>query len=98
MGSSVRYRGSWGSVSRGGEPREELDVPELRGRVEGKSALSSDEIKDREERAHLLNHVTFRMPTLVLLIPVDLDELLEDRNSTADALRRESGAVVEVAD
>lgn len=38
------------------------------------------------------------MPTLVLLIPVDLDELLENRDSTPDALRRESGAVMEVAD
>ena len=38
------------------------------------------------------------MPALVELIPVDLDKLLEDRDPTADALCRESRAVVEVAD
>ena len=38
------------------------------------------------------------MPALIELIPVDLDELLEDRDPAPDALSREPRAVVEVAD
>ena len=37
------------------------------------------------------------MPALVAHIAVDLDELLEDRGVAADAFRRETRAVVEVA-
>ena len=47
--------------------------------------------------AHLVDHVTLRVPTLVPVVPVDLDELLEDGARAAGALGRESGGVVEVA-
>ena len=46
---------------------------------------------------HLVDHITFWVPALVAHIAVDLDELLEDRGVAADAFRRETRAVVEVA-
>jgi hypothetical protein len=45
-----------------------------------------------------LNHVALRMPTLVLLVSVDLDKLLEDGDPATNTFRREPRAVVEVAD
>jgi hypothetical protein len=55
-------------------------------------------LRDMTERpTNLVDHVTFRMPALVAVVPVDLDELLEDRTRAAGALGREAGGIMVVA-
>lgn len=47
--------------------------------------------------AHLVDHVTLRMPTLIPHVTVNLHELLQDGGIAPDALRREPRAVVIMA-
>ena len=50
----------------------------------------------RARLTHLIDHVAFRMPTLVSHVPVNLHELFEDRTIATRAFRRVSSRVVEV--
>lgn len=43
-------------------------------------------------------HVTFGMPTLVLHVPIDLDELLENSTVTPNAFGGKSRRVVEMTE
>jgi hypothetical protein len=44
-----------------------------------------------------MNHVTLWMPTFILLISIDFDELLENGICASYALYREASGVMEVA-
>jgi hypothetical protein len=46
--------------------------------------------------ADFMDHVTFWMPALVLLVSVDFHELLQDRVRTSNALGGEASRVVEM--
>ena len=43
-----------------------------------------------------MNHVTLRMPTLVLHIPINLHKLLENRATAPDAFGGEARRIVEM--
>lgn len=72
--------------------RDELKVQARIGR--GKGGVRAP--GTQSQATHLLNHITFWVPTLVFLVSVDLDELLEDGNTTAYAFGGKTGAVVKV--
>lgn len=47
--------------------------------------------------AYLVNHVALRMPALVPHVPIDLDELLQDRTTATRAFRGETRRVMKMA-
>ena len=74
--------------------RSQLDIPELSSEVTMDQYVST---ASKEERTHLVNHVTFGVPVLVYRVAVDLDKLLEDGRPAAGTLDGEPGRVVKVA-
>jgi hypothetical protein len=70
-----------------------FDIPELWKRNYQDTAMGRKGVGE----TCLVNHVTLRMPTLVSVIPVDLDKLLQYSTVAACALCCEAGRVVEMA-
>ena len=75
-------------------PAHDLDVPKL----ESKVLINEKDVIGRPDQGcqttYLVDHVAFRVPALVALVPLDLDELLQDGRIASGAFRRPSGRVV----
>lgn len=76
--------------------RDQLDIPKLRGRKRNIQSMQVD-VSEQVDHTHLVYHIALRMPMFIYVIPIDLNELLQDGRLAASAFDGESSGVMKVA-